>query len=205
MPWIQDPVQKRSHITWLPIVHATGPRIRSPWKPVTSHLTEPVYRRYTVAQMRLCSPVRDWVRVVHPYRSNEDRRKKKRRSLTATLRSFFVPTFSSFFHPSAMLLSISASVFYPRFTFLLRFPLLISLLASPVSFFLTGTPLSLISFFLFLRLFSYLACCVIFFLSLLRSFSEFVLPGLCFRIILFFSLSLSLSLSLRYGRRATSL
>ena len=94
-----------------------------------------------------------------------------------------------------MLLSISASVFYPRFTFLLRFPLLISLLASPVSFFLTGTPLSLISFFLFLRLFSYLACCVIFFLSLLRSFSEFVLPGLCFRIILFFSLSLSLSLS----------
>ena len=93
-----------------------------------------------------------------------------------------------------MLLSISASVFYPRFTFLLRFPLLISLLASPVSFFLTGTPLSLISFFLFLRLFSYLACCVIFFLSLLRSFSEFVLPGLCFRIILFFSLSLSLSL-----------
>lgn len=91
-----------------------------------------------------------------------------------------------------MLLSISASVFYPRFAFLLHrasaSPLFISLLASPISFF-TGTPLLLVSFFVLLRLFSYLACCVIFFFA--RSFSEFVLPGLCFRIILFFSLSLS--------------
>lgn len=90
-----------------------------------------------------------------------------------------------------MLLSISASVFYPRFAFLLHrasaSPLFISLLASPVSFF-TGTPLLLVSFFVLLRLFSYLACCVIFFFA--RSFSEFGLPGLCFRIILFF-LSLS--------------
>lgn len=49
-----------------------------------------------------------------------------------------------------MLLSISASVFYPRFAFLLHrasaSPLFISLLASPVSFF-TGTPLLLVSFF----------------------------------------------------------
>lgn len=149
--------------------------------------------------MRLCSPVEtEFVLYTHIGATKIERKKE---DLTATLRSFFVPTFSSFFHPSAMLLSISASVFYPRFAFLLHrasaSPLFISLLASPVSFF-TGTPLLLVSFFVLLRLFSYLACCVIFFFA--RSFSEFGLPGLCFRIILFF-----LSLFLRYGRWATSL
>lgn len=88
-----------------------------------------------------------------------------------------------------MLLSISASVFYPRFAFLLHrasaSPLFISLLASPVSFF-TGTPLLLVSFFVLLRLFSYLVALSF---SLLVPFPSSVFLVCVSELFFFFSLS----------------